>query len=269
MTKRRGENHEGRFEKSLFGWRHFLQRLDRPGELVVAECDGIGAEVAHERGFPVRIIGELVVLNQDLVRRIVAMFFADRDHRRAIPRMRPLLQGVAPHDQGPPIGEVDKKARIAFGAVFDDVVDQFRGQGAGLYVMADPLIYEMAVLDAKFFDWQPDIDAVSASGDTGAVSLKIAVADDDRAASHAGQYSLFIADKARILHGEIEPLASYAGAIMVANLCPGECDAPDRHVRSANDEYSLAAADLVRHDDIALADDGQGTRAGGPKGAID
>ncbi len=46
-------------------------------------------------------------------------------------------------------------------------------------------------------------------------------------------------------------------------------DAPARHVRSANDEYCLVAANLVRHDDIALADDGQGTRAGGPKGAID
>src|SRR6266567_3023469 len=209
MTKRRGETHEGPIRKSRFARRYILQRLDRSLELVVAQGDGIHAKVAHERGFPVRIIGQLVVLDEDLVRRVGGALFADRDHGHAILRVRPLLHGVPPHDQIAAIGQVDEKARIALGAVLDDVVDQLGVQGAGLDVMTNPLIYEMTVLDAKFFDLRADIDAVSASTDAGAVSLKIAVADDDRAASHAGQNPVFIADKARILHGEMEPLASY------------------------------------------------------------
>src|SRR5258706_12635953 len=111
--------------------------------------------------------------------------------------------------------------------------------------MADPLIDEMAVLDVKLLDFLSDIDAVSAGPEASAIPLKIAVGDDDRAAAHAAQNPLFIADEAGILHGEVEPLGSYARALVIADLGPGEGDAAGGHAWTPDDESAFVLAGLV------------------------
>src|SRR5271165_3137515 len=110
-----------------------------------------------------------------------------------------------------------------------------------------------------------DIDAMSATGIALPIADEITAQDaDHRAAGTAGENAFLIVEKAAVLDCQVAALRTNAGAVLVRYARPLQGEVAYGDVVTDSDQYRLAAARPVGHDDaravssnndVVLADD--------------